>query len=325
VSRTIYIATRGSALALAQSNMVLAQCRKNFPDRHFELKIIKTTGDKLQTINLTNPDQTVTKGLFTKELEVALLNREADFAVHSLKDLPTELPEGLYLSAVSEREDVRDVLIYRSVAASTEDKRGYKPRTQIKDFPSGATIASSSTRRQAQILAIRPDLKTVPIRGNVGTRMQKLHDKPELDATVLAFAGMKRLGYTITPEGVIQGRDVPPGLLASILPLDEMLPCVGQAALGFESRLHDAETDTICAALNHQPTLNCVTAERAFLRAMGGGCLSPVAAHAELIAGQLRIRAVSFRNEKVGRGELTGLPSQTVELGERIAHELESR
>src|SRR3954471_460673 len=114
MSQPIYIATRGSALALAQSNMVLAQCHALFPDRTFELKIIKTTGDKLQTINLTNPDQTVTKGLFTKELEVALLNREADFAVHSLKDLPTELPDGLYLSAVSEREDVRDVLIYRS-------------------------------------------------------------------------------------------------------------------------------------------------------------------------------------------------------------------
>jgi hydroxymethylbilane synthase len=326
VSRTIYIATRGSALALAQSNMVLAQCRKNFPDRQFELKIIKTTGDKLQTINLTNPDQTVTKGLFTKELEVALLNREADFAVHSLKDLPTELPDGLYLSAVSEREDVRDVLIYRSTAASSfasagasQQKRGYNPGTQLKDFPSGATIASSSTRRQAQILAIRPDLKTVPIRGNVGTRMQKLHDKPELDATVLAFAGMKRLGYTITPEGTIKGRDVPPGLLASVLPLEQMLPCVGQAALGFESRLGDKETDEICAALNHPPTFYCVTAERAFLRAMGGGCLSPVAAYAELTGNELRIRAVSFRDEKVGRAELTGAASQAAELGERVA------
>jgi hydroxymethylbilane synthase len=309
--------------------MVLAQCRKNFPDRQFELKIIKTTGDKLQSTNLAAANEGLPKGLFTKELEIALLNREADFAVHSLKDLPTELPEGLYLSAVSEREDVRDVLIYRSLGEcgarllpshqTEEPKRGYKPNTQVKDFPSGATIASSSTRRQAQILAIRPDLKTVPIRGNVGTRMQKLHDKPELDATVLAFAGMKRLGYTITSEGIIQGRDVPPGLLASILPLDQMLPCVGQAALGFESRLGDKQTDEICAALNHEPTFYCVTAERAFLRAMGGGCLSPVAAHAELIGSQLRIRAVSFRNEKVARAELTSLASQAAELGARVA------
>src|SRR5688500_17661477 len=180
--------------------MVLADCRRNFPGRNFELMIIKTTGDKLQTINLTNPNQEVTKGLFTKELEVAMLNREADFAVHSLKDLPTELPEGLYLSGVSEREDVRDVLVYRSVSPSA-DKRGYRPHAQLTVLVSGATIASSSTRRQAQILATRPDLKTVPIRGNVGTRLQKLAENPQLDATVLAYAGLKRLGYQVESNG----------------------------------------------------------------------------------------------------------------------------
>jgi hydroxymethylbilane synthase len=198
-------------------------------------------------------------------------------------------------------------------------KRGYPPKAQLKDFVSGATIASSSTRRQAQVHAIRPDLKTVPIRGNVGTRMQKLHDQAELDGTILALAGMKRLGYTITAEGKIEGRDVPPGLLATILPLDQMLPCVGQAALGFESRMGDKETDEICAALNHQPTFYCVTAERAFLRAMGGGCLSPVAAYAELTGSELRIRAVSFHREKAARGEQRGEASQAAELGERVA------
>lgn len=319
MSRTFYIATRGSALALAQSNMVLAQCRKNFPARQFELKIIKTTGDKLQTASLTAASQSVPKGLFTKELEVAMLNHEADFAVHSLKDLPTDLPPGLYLSAVSEREDVRDVLLYRSAQAATAEKRGYPPGTQLRDFPPGAAIASSSTRRQAQILALRPDLKTVPIRGNVGTRMQKLLDKPELDATILAIAGMKRLGYTVTPEGKITGRDVPPGLLATILPLDQMLPCVGQAALGFESRVGDKEIDEICAALNHPPTFSCVTAERAFLRAMGGGCLSPVAALAEFQHDQLHIRAVSFRQDTVRRGEVCGPASEADRLGQTIA------
>src|SRR5262249_27413332 len=159
---------------------------------------------------------------------------------------------------------------------------------------------------------------TVPIRGNVGTRLQKVLDKPEIDATILAFAGLKRLGYTISPEGRLQGRDVPPGILVSILSLDEMLPCVGQAALGFESRVGDKEPDEICAALNHQPTFLCVTAERAFLQAMGGGCLTPVAAHAELIGSQLRIRAVSFQNEKVASGELTGAAIQAAELGERL-------
>jgi hydroxymethylbilane synthase len=314
MSQPIYIATRGSALALAQSNMVLAQCHALFPDRTFELKIIKTTGDKLQTLNLTNPDQTVTKGLFTKELEIALLNREADLAVHSLKDLPTELPEGLYLSAVSEREDVRDVLIYRE---REERKYGTDP---IRTFPAGATIATSSTRRQAQFLAIRPDLKTVPIRGNVGTRLKKLRENPELDGIVLALAGLKRLGYKITPEGNIEGRDVPEGLVATILSLEQMLPCVGQGALGYESRVGDSQTNAICARLNHEPTFHCVTAERAFLQAMGGGCLSPVAAYTEVIHNQLRIRAVSFRDEKLRRTENIGPLDSALELGRIAAH-----
>ena len=322
MSRTIYIATRGSALALAQSNMVLEQCRKNFPDRQFELKIIKTTGDRLQTINLTNPNQVVTKGLFTKELEVAMLDGEAAFAVHSLKDLPTELPDGLYLSGVSEREDVRDVLVYRSPGIATAEKRGYVVHSRVQDFKSGATIATSSTRRQAQLLGIRPDIKTVPIRGNVGTRLQKLVDNPELDGIVLALAGLKRLGYAVELDGSLSGKDVPEGLLASILPLEQMLPCVGQAALGFESRKGDPETDEIVGRLTHKSTLQCVTAERAFLHGMGGGCMSPVAAYGELANGTLRLRAISFRNETVRRAERTGAPSEANDLGKRVAEEL---
>lgn len=323
MSRTIYIATRGSALALAQSNMVLAQCRANFPDRQFELKIIKTTGDKLQTINLTNPNQTVTKGLFTKELEVAMLNREADFAVHSLKDLPTELPDGLYLSGVSEREDVRDVLIYRSPGIATADTRGYVAHSRVQDFQSGATIATSSTRRQAQLLGIRPDLKTVPIRGNVGTRLQKLVDNPQLDGIVLALAGLKRLGYTVELDGSLAGKDVPSGLLATILPVEQMLPCVGQAALGFESRIDDKEIDAIIARLNDASTLHCVTAERAFLHGMGGGCLSPVAAYGDIVDSQLRLRAVSFRSENVRRIEKISALDQAESLGRSVAEALQ--
>jgi hydroxymethylbilane synthase len=322
VSRTIYIATRGSALALAQSNMVLAQCRTNFPQRQFELKIIKTTGDKLQTINLTNPNQTVTKGLFTKELEVAMLNQEADFAVHSLKDLPTELPDGLYLSGVSEREDVRDVLIFRSPQIASRDKRGYVAHSRVQDFQAGATIATSSTRRSAQLLGIRPDLKTVPIRGNVGTRLQKLIDNPQLDGIVLAYAGLKRLGYRVELDGSLAGKDVPGGLLATILPVEQMLPCVGQAALGFESRTKDKEIDEVVGRLNHLPTQHCVTAERAFLHGMGGGCLSPVAAYGDLQDGKLRLRAVSFKNETVRRTEKLGDASQAEELGREVAEEL---
>ena len=320
MSRPVYIATRGSALALAQSNLVRAQCEKNFPHENFELKVIKTTGDKQQTINLTNANQSVTKGLFTKELEVALLNGEADFAVHSLKDLPTDLPEGLYLSSVCEREDVRDALIYRSPDHGA--KRGFPAGTQLRDLPSGATIGSSSTRRQAQILAARPDLKTAPIRGNVGTRLQKLRDQAELDGTILALAGLKRLGLSLSTAGVLSGAGVPDGLFTSILPLNEMLPCVGQAALGIESRIGDPRIDEICAALNHLATFLCVTAERAFLREMGGGCLSPVAAHAEIKGENLHLRAVSFRSEMVRRTERTGPQQKASEIGAAVAREL---
>ena len=155
--KPIIIATRGSALALAQSNAVLAECRRKFPKIDFELKIIKTTGDKLQKASMARIDATLPRGLFTKELEVALLKGKADFAVHSLKDLPTELPAGLKLGGVAgKREDVRDVLIYRDT---------FKPKTKLVDFPPGLTIATSSTRRKAQILAIRPLSSSGCIRG----------------------------------------------------------------------------------------------------------------------------------------------------------------
>src|SRR5262245_43684517 len=172
--KPIAIATRGSALALAQANAVAAQCRAAFPKLTFELKIIKTTGDKLQTASMAQEGKTLPKGLFTKELEVALLKHRADLAVHSLKDLPTELPAGLKLGAVGKRADVRDVLIYRdadhirAAAADTtasewspgqSNLRGFKPKLNVKDFPDGAVVATSSTRRKAQLLVLHPGLK----------------------------------------------------------------------------------------------------------------------------------------------------------------------
>jgi hydroxymethylbilane synthase len=232
------------------------------------------------------------------------------------------LPEGLYLSGVSEREDVRDVLIFRSPALSTSDKRGYVAHSRVQDLQAGATIATSSTRRQAQLLTIRPDLKTVPIRGNVGTRLQKLVDNPQLDGIILALAGLKRLGYRVELDGSLSGKDVPAGLLATILPVEQMLPCVGQAALGFESRIGDTEIDAIIAKLNHSSTHHCVTAERAFLHGMGGGCLSPVAAYGDLPNGLLRLRAVSFRNETIRRTEQSSPPEEAHALGTRVAEEL---
>ncbi len=336
-NRPILIATRGSALALAQANTVLAQCRKAFPKLSFEIKIVKTTGDRLQTASLAKEGEPLPKGLFTKELEVALLKQRADLAVHSLKDLPTELPAGLRLGAVGKRADVRDVLIYRDAeflrAALAKEtvqewtpgqsaQRGFNPKLAIKDLPSGATVATSSTRRKAQLLVQHSNLNVVEIRGNVVTRLQKLAERAEFDATVLAAAGLARLNFQITTEGRLVGDAVPDGLLATILEPEVMLPCVGQGAVGIEIRENDERIATICERLNHFNTQQCVTAERAFLRGMGGGCQSPVAAYAEFVGDQIRMRAVSFRDEKVRRGEAKRPVNEAAALGELLAAEL---
>jgi hydroxymethylbilane synthase len=317
--RPIIICTRGSALALAQSNMIAAQCRAAFPELTFELQIIKTTGDKLQKASMAKTDPSLPKGLFTKELEVAMLAGEADLAVHSLKDLPTELPEGLFLAATPKREDVRDVFIYRAAGSAA---RGFKPHAELKDFPQGATIATSSTRRKMSLLAARPDLKIVEIRGNVSTRMQKVADNPEVDATILALAGITRLNFKINPDGTITGDAVPAGMLASVVSLDAILPCVGQGAIGIETREHDPRIAKICAALNHAETFYAVTAERAFLRGMGGGCQSPVGAHATISGDTVSLKAISFRDGSVKSGEGKRPLKEAVTLGEMIAEQL---
>jgi hydroxymethylbilane synthase len=313
--RPIIIATRGSPLALAQASLLLAAGRTAFPALAFELKIIKTTGDKLQSASMTKVGETLPKGLFTKELEAALLAGEADLAVHSLKDLPTDLPAGLKLAATLERADVRDVLVYRADIAT-------KPPAQLGDFPAGTTIATSSTRRKMQLLAARPDFKVVEIRGNVATRLQKVARRAELDATVLALAGLTRLNFKIAADGKIIGDAVPDGLRAIILDLDAMLPCVGQGAIGIESREHDPRIEEICKRLNHPATFHCVTAERAFLQAMGGGCLSPVAAYAELGGDEISLRAVSFHHETEKRGEGKKPFTHAAALGQELAAKL---
>jgi hydroxymethylbilane synthase len=338
--KPIVICTRGSALALAQSNLIAAMCRAAFPRLRFELKIIKTTGDKLQKASMAKSGKAelLPKGLFTKELEVALIKGQADLAVHSLKDLPTDLPAGLILAATPKREDVRDVLIYRDAAFLKKQKqaisesadwspgqselRGFAPQLKLKDFPKGATIATSSTRRKQSLLAVRPDLNIVEIRGNVATRMQKVAERGELDATVLALAGMKRLNFDINKDGTIKGDAVPDGLLATVLTLDEMLPCVGQGAIGIEIRADDERIGKIAERLNHFNTFHAVTAERAFLRGMGGGCQSPVGAHAEITGDKISLKAISFRDETVKRGEGKRLIAEAAALGEQIAAEL---
>ncbi len=335
--RPIVICTRGSALALAQANLIAAQCRETFPRLRFELKIIKTTGDKLQKASMAKKGGSLPKGLFTKELEVALVKGRADLAVHSLKDLPTDLPAGLVLAATPKRADVRDVLIYRDaefIKTRAKDTAsadwvpgqdalcGLKPHVTLKDFPKGATVATSSTRRKEQLLAARPDLNVVEIRGNVTTRMQKVAERGELDATVLALAGLTRLNFRVTPEGKLEGDAVPDGLLATVLDVDVMLPCVGQGAIGIEIRADDERIAKICERLNHFNTFQCVTAERAFLRAMGGGCQSPVAAYAEIGGSRMEMRAVSFREGPARRAEGKRPIAEAAALGEELAAEL---
>jgi hydroxymethylbilane synthase len=332
--KPIVIGTRGSALALAQSNMVIAQCRKVFPRLAFELKIIKTTGDKLQTASMAQGD--LPKGLFTKELEVALVKGRVDLCVHSLKDLPTELPPGLKLGAVGKRVDVRDVLVYRDAEylkqaeadkSSAEwtpgqsERRGFKAHMQAKGLPKGAVVATSSTRRKAQLLAMRPDLKVIEIRGNVATRLVKLSERAEMDATILAFAGLTRLNFEIKPDGHLVGDAVPDGLFGTLMDVDSMLPCVGQAAIGIEIRESDERIEAICARLNHYNSFQCVTAERAFLSGMGGGCQAPVAAYAEPVGEQIHMRAVSFM-DGCKRTEAKRSIKEAAQLGADIAVKL---
>jgi hydroxymethylbilane synthase len=312
--KPVLIATRGSPLALAQANAVLAQCRAKFPSLAFELKIIKTSGDKLQTASLSHADAPLPKGLFTKELEVSLLKRRTDLAVHSLKDLPTELPDGLKLGAVAgKREDARDVLLY---------KEPLKPGLKLAGLPAALTVATSSTRRKAQLLALRPDFKVIDIRGNVGTRLRKLAEQPGLDATILAAAGLARLGFKITDHGRLTGENIPAGILAAFLDIGEMLPCVGQAAIGLEVRDGDDRIAALCRELNDEATFQCVTAERAFLRAMGGGCQSPVAAFARIDGTEIELQAVSFLGAGGRRAQGRAAVKDAAALGRDIAAQL---
>ena len=316
----VIIATRGSALALAQASKVLDLCRASLPAQSFELRIIRTTGDKLQSASMAKPAPDLPKGLFTKELEVALLSGEADLAVHSLKDLPTELPHGLDLGAVGERADVRDVLICRDAGCPFgEGFKTFHAGITLEELPDGVCVATSSTRRQAQLKEVRPGLITTEIRGNVLTRLQKLASWREIDATLLAAAGLARLGYSVDADGLLRGEGVPGGLRAIFLEIEQMLPCVGQAALGIEIRSGDGRIAKVCSHVNHAASEGCVKAERSFLRAMGGGCQSPVAAYGEMVGGELRLRAVSFVGGSCLRGELTSSVGAGEDLGREMA------
>src|SRR5438105_59363 len=255
----LVIASRGSQIALWQARWVSAQL--SAAGHECRIEIIKTTGDKITDVPLMKVGS---KGLFTKEIEEALLDGRADLAVHSLKDLPTELPAGLVLAAVPEREDARDALVVN-------------PTTKrIADLPAGARVGTSSLRRSAQLRNLRPDLVVESIRGNVDTRLRKL-DEGQYDAILLAAAGLKRLGWAAR--------------IAEILPVERMCPAVGQGALAIETRATGSGYNA-CALLDHAETRAAVTAERALLSALGGGCQVPIGAHAAVAAGRVHLVAV---------------------------------
>jgi hydroxymethylbilane synthase len=260
----IIIATRGSKLALWQAEWVKAQLEKSNPGLEVELKKIKTTGDKILDVPLALVGG---KGLFVKEIEDALLKKKADLAVHSMKDVPTDLPDGLHLAAICKREDPRDALI-TAISDQQSAISGKKKIKSFKDLPKGALIGTSSLRRICQLLNKRPDLKITHLRGNLDTRLRKL-DEGQFDGIILAAAGLKRLGWQ---------KRITESLSASI-----SLPAIGQGAVGIECRVDDVFINKLLKKLDHRTTSVCVRAERAFLKKLEGGCQVPIAAYARII------------------------------------------
>lgn len=297
------IGSRGSKLALWQANWVRDQLAA--AGYEIEIRIIKTTGDKLQAVAPGDPmpasmAQTVaeagSKGLFIKEIEEALLARAIDVAVHSLKDLPTVQPEGLILGAVPPREDARDVLISREGQV-------------LEKLPPRARVATSSPRRQTQLRAIRSDLTYVAMRGNLDTRLRKL-EQGGCDALVLAAAGVHRLGLNEH--------------ITSYFTFDQMCPAVGQGALGIEIRAEDNRSREAVSRLDHPATHDAVRAERAMLRRLGGGCQVPIAAHAVVENGELSLHGVvaSLDGKRLVRAQMKGPIADSEKLGSLVAEEL---
>jgi hydroxymethylbilane synthase len=291
----IRIGTRGSNLALAQAHELRARlsAAHDLTEEDFEIIVIKTSGDLIQDRPLASVGG---KGLFTKEIEDALLDGGIDLAVHSMKDMPTRLPEGLDIPCFLPREDVRDAFI------SPKAKR-------LADLPRGAILGTSSLRRQAQVKRLRPDLKVITYRGNVDTRLRKL-EEGVADATLLAYAGLKRLG--------LEHR------VTALISTDDMLPAVAQGAIGVEIREDDDRMFGMLEALNHAETATCVAAERAFLAVLDGSCRTPIAGLAELTGDGLRFRGsiLTPDGRQCYETERHGSPSEAALLGEDAAREL---
>jgi hydroxymethylbilane synthase len=290
LARVLTIGSRGSKLALWQAQFVAAHLeRRGVPTR---IEIIRTTGDHLQTASLV---QAGGKGLFTKEIEEALLAGAIDLAVHSLKDLPTEGQEDLVIAAIPEREDPTDAIVGKT----------------LKNIPPGARVGTSSGRRTAQLRLLRPDLRTQPIRGNIDTRLRKLKEG-QYDAIVLAAAGLRRLGLSHE--------------ISEVLSPEQMCPAPGQGALAIQTRRDDPARE-ICAQFNDEPTTQAVTCERTVLAALGGGCQLPVGAFAEAIGETLNVIAVVLSPDgaRCLRAQVTGSRWRPEQLGQVVAADLLGR
>ena len=285
---TLKIGTRGSPLALAQAHETRARlmAAHDLPEAAFEVVVISTSGDRIQDRPLSEAGG---KGLFTKEIEEALLERRIDIAVHSSKDMPTVLPDGLELSAFLPREDARDAFIGKAVK-------------RIMDLPHGAKVGSSSLRRQALIRRMRPDLDVVMFRGNVQTRLRKL-DEGVADGTILAYAGLKRLGL----ENVIP----------DLMPLEAFPPAPGQGAIGIETRIGDRAVEDMLAAIHDVPTGQALACERAFLAALDGSCRTPIAGHATVSGERLAFAGLIIAPDGKESHEvrLDGLAADAAEIG----------
>lgn len=287
--RKIRLGTRGSQLALWQANHIKEKLEETY-GLEVEIIKIKTQGDKILDVALAKVGG---KGLFVKELEEALLAKKIDFAVHSMKDVPVLLPEGLHITAITKREDPRDVFISKNF-------------NSLNELPLGSKVGTSSLRRQCQLLALRCDLKVEVLRGNVETRIRKMLDG-QYDAVILAYAGVKRLGLTEYVKEVIS---------------DELsLPAIGQGALGIECRIDDKEMNEILQFLNDDDTSLCVRAERAFLRVLEGGCQVPIGAYAKINDNKLIIKGLvgSLDGKRVIKDTISGYKHDSEALGETLA------
>ena len=291
--KKLVVGTCGSQLALWQADYVIGRLQQQYPDLNIEKRLMTTKGDKILNAPLAKIGG---KGLFTKELEVAMVNGEIDIAVHSLKDMPVVVPEGLEIACITERADVQDAFV----------SLRYKT---LEELPQGAKVGTSSLRRKAQLLHLRPDLNIQDLRGNVNTRLAKLESE-SFDAIILASAGLKRLGFE--------------DRISSVLTTDQSLPAVGQGALAIECRADDEETKKLISFLNDAETAACTRGERGFLAAVEGGCQVPVGVYGQVQADNLKLEAIiaSLDGTQLLRESITGPVAEAEALGQRLAQNM---